>query len=452
MRGGLRALTVNHSAYPLPVVPILYAVYSVVAGLNTLWSSSFIGLTYLFLLPLWVYIIAKRFNTEHPHVSAILLLSTPLVVIWSVWFIPQAYALLAAIPLLFLELPLVLIFIFGVAVVLGHGGLSLWTLTLLILLVFAKRIFKNRVEVPRSTSIKLAMVALFFITYSNYTTLSMILRGAISDVVEAITLFLAGEKITASTAPPIQRPVSSILGVVPIIVLTVLGAVVLLEHRNTLLRLLAFFSLAGLGLTYVGVATFPALDLPRYIGLGSTVLLAILSLQGVETLTKRGRAGAVYALLLIFLAIASFGFSGTIMPGNPYTANPYSLWSISGLITYEEAKVLNDLSLLLCCNKYLVDWRAGVYLSYKYLWIQPRFRGFYDPETQSVFTFAGSCGLYITPEYLVEYKGVFIFRESATSMVEAFSPDIRAYLLDVVRNTSVSMLYDSHLVKIYYKV
>jgi len=52
--------------------------------------------------------------------------------------------------------------------------------------------------------------------------------------------------------------------------------------------------------------------------------LQALSLQAVQTLAKRGRIATYYALSIILLAAISFGFAGTLMPENPYTANPYA--------------------------------------------------------------------------------------------------------------------------------
>jgi len=49
-RGGLKDLTVIHQAYPIPVVSLLYAICSLVTGLDALWSSSVLGLLYLLLL------------------------------------------------------------------------------------------------------------------------------------------------------------------------------------------------------------------------------------------------------------------------------------------------------------------------------------------------------------------------------------------------------------------
>ena len=124
-RGGLKDLTVIHVAYPFPLVSILYAVYSMIIGLNTLWSSSFIGITYLLLLATWIYIFVKKYGSSHSHIAVILAMTTPLVVLWSVWFIPQTYSLLAAVPLIFLELHPIVIIIYVSALVMGHGGMAL---------------------------------------------------------------------------------------------------------------------------------------------------------------------------------------------------------------------------------------------------------------------------------------------------------------------------------------
>jgi len=106
----------------------------------------------------------------------------------------------------------------------------------------------------------------------------------------------------------------------------------------------------------------------------------------------------------VLLAIVSFGFTGALMPGNPYTVHPQTVWSISGLLTYSETRELEKLAPLLCCNNYLVDWRAGVYMSHKYLWIQARYRDFYNLETQSSFTFAGSYELFVTAKYFNHFN------------------------------------------------
>jgi hypothetical protein len=144
---------------------------------------------------------------------------------------------------------------------------------------------------------------------------------------------------------------------------------------------------------------------------------------------------------MVLLAIISFGFAGTLMPENPYTASTYGAWSITGLIKYDEAQELDKIVSLLCCNNYLIDWRAGAYLRFKYLWIQPLSKGFYDPGTQSSFIFAGYYGLLVTPEYLEDFNGVLVLRISALTMSDSFAPHILEYIQK--RASKENIIYSS---------
>jgi hypothetical protein len=449
-RGGLRDLTMVHEAYPFPLVSILYVVYSIVTNVDTIWSSNVMGILYTFLLTLWIHVLSRKLNTEHHQVASLLALTTPLIVVWSVWFIPQAYALLMALPLLFLKLHIIIVMILTLALVFGHGGMALWTLGIFIVLFIFMKMIKAETSAHtflQQLNIKLALFLIIFSIYATYTVILMVLKGAVTNVFEAVMAFLRGERILiAAPSIQVQAPITSILGVIPIAILVTLGLIRMLEENDISLSLLTFISLAELAVVYIGAVAFPALDLPRYLGLGSTTLLAILSPQAFESLTRRGKLGAGYAYALLFLAILSFGFAGTLMPENPYTANPYSLESISGLITYDEAQELDNIAFKLCCNNYLLDWRSGTYIGYKYLWIQPLSRGFYNSETQSFFTYAGSCGLLVTPEYLTSFNGVLIFRQSSLNMLEAYSPGTNVFLNNII--DKVSMLYMSSQIRV----
>jgi len=435
-RGGLHGLTIIHQAYPFPVISFLYAMQSLVAGLNTLWSSSILGLLYLFLLALFVYYLSKNFSTTYHHIAVLLILTISLAVIWSVWFIPQAYSLLMALPLLFLDLNFIIVSILSVALVLGHGGLASWTLAMLLLFALSKRLLKIRFKALDRVEVKLAITLLIFISYAIYTTVFLALRGSYSSVINTLLAFLYGEKIGAASTS-IQNHVTSVLGIVPVIVIVTLGVIVMIEGKDPVVRLLAFLSLAWLGLSYAGAVAFPALDLPRYLGLPSVVTLTLIAPLAIEILTTRGKAGTYYSVLLIILAIFSFSFAGEIMPENPYTANPYTTWSISGLITHSEAQELDNIAFKLCCNNYLLDWRSGAYIGYKYLWIQPLSKGFYNPETQGFFTHAGSYGFLVTPKYLTNFNGVLIFRQSSLNMLEAYSPGIDVFLNNMIDKVSI---------------
>jgi hypothetical protein len=447
-RGGLRSLTIFHEAYPLPVVSILYAIYSVVSGLSTPWSSSVVGLAYALLLALWTHVLARRIGAEPSHVAPLLAFTTPFLVLWSVWFIPQAYSLLMALPLLFLDLNPIIIVVLVVALALGHGAVALWTVVVLVVLFIAKRAFRAQSQVLRSVEVKLAVALALIISFVVCTTLSPVLQGALSSILEVPRALLKGARIVTTTAP-VQVPVTASLGIVPVVVLAVLGLVLLVEVEDVAVRLLALISLAGLGMGYVGAVVFPALDLPRYLGVQSAAVLAVLSPRALRALIKRGRAGSLYATLLLSLAITSFCFAGTLMPEDPYTANPYSYWSIYGLVTYGEARELKDVAPLLCCNNYLVDWRAGAYIAYECLWVQPFDRGFYDPKTNSSFTFAGSYRLVVTPEYLKQFNGILILRESASkSMFKALAPQTVDYVKREVAKGAATVYYSGNRVLI----
>jgi len=447
-RGGLSGLTIFHEAYPLPVVSILYAVHSVTSGLSTPWSSSVIGLAYLLSLATWTHVLARRIGAERTHVAPLLALTTPFLVLWSVWFIPQAYSLLMALPLLFLDLNPMIIVILAIALVLGHGGVALWTIALLVLLAIAKRVLRARSQMLKSVEVKLVVALPLIVSFTACTTLSTALQGALLSVLEVPRALLRWEGPPVATALSqatlFRAPAIALLGIVPVAVLVALGLVSLVEDEDLAARLLALVSLAGLGMGYVGVVVFPTdlPSLPRYLGVQSATTLAVLSPRAVRALAKRGRKGSLYAILLPLLAITSFGFAGTLMPENPYTANPYAWWSIRGLVTYGEAHELKDVAPLLRYNDYLVDWRAGSYLMYEYLWVQPLYRGFYSAEVNSSFTFAGAYRLLVTPEYLEQFNGTLILRGSASkSMFEAFAPGTADYIRRKVIEGTAAVYY-----------
>ena len=444
---GLKDLTFIHQAYPIPIVPLLYAVFSVIMGLDTLWSSSILGLLYLLLLVLWVYILVKHNNATYSHMATILALTTSLIVIWSVGFIPQSYSLLITLPILFLDLHLAILIVLALALVLGHAGSALWTLIVLVILALTKRFHKFRV-ISNSVKMKLIIVTLIFVLYVVYTTLSMYLKGSILGIVEAFMAFLGGEEIVTTTAS-IQRPLTAVVGTVTTTILAILGLVVLLEGDNVETRLLALTSLVGLGISYMGAVTRPALGLPRYLGLASVVVLAVLSQQAIYVLIKRGRLATCYVLTLVLLSVVSFGFAGILMPRNPYTANPYSSWSLSGLITYSEALELNNIASKLCCNNFLIDYRAGRYIKYMYLWIKPLNGEFYYDEARSMFKLAGTYGLIITPEHLKQSNELIIFRVSALNMPEVFVPNIIDYIQKAITIGEANIFYQSKQLMIF---
>jgi hypothetical protein len=257
-RGHVTETTIRQSAYPFPMVPLEYALTSLLSGLDPVWVSVVTGLLYLVQLPLLVFLLSRRFGGFDDFKGAFVLLMTPLAIIWSAGYIPQVYSLtlfltafLAGSALL--RIPLL------VAGVFGHGGVATWMVLTTAALWVSKR--------GGETAAMLLNLIIIFATYAIYTSLLYALSGAYSNVVEAVLAFLRGEKILAATAPVSSPPTSS-LSILALSVLAVSGLPVFLHGRG-FARTLAFLSGTFLVIAYIGASAFPAADLPRYLGLQS---------------------------------------------------------------------------------------------------------------------------------------------------------------------------------------
>ena len=84
--GDVTETTVRHSAYPFPIVPLEYALASLMSGLDPVWTSVVMGLLYLLHSPLMVFLLSRMSSgflclqvSFHSHL-------TPLVVTWLVWY------------------------------------------------------------------------------------------------------------------------------------------------------------------------------------------------------------------------------------------------------------------------------------------------------------------------------------------------------------------------------
>ena len=428
--GHITGTTLRSSAYPFPMVPMTYAVGSLISGLNAVWFSVVTGPLYLLQLPLLVFLLSRRFGGFDDFRGAFVLLMVPLVVIWSAWYIPQVYSLtlfltafLAGSALL--RIPLL------VAGVFGHGGVATWMVLTTAALWISKR--------GRETAAILLNLLIIFAVYAIYTSLLYALSYAYNNVIEAVLAFLRGEKILAK-APPVPSPPTSSLGNLALSVLAVSGLLVFLHGRGSA-RTLAFLSGVFLIVAYVGATAFPAADLPRYLGLPSAVMLAVFAPYAFELLRMR-RYGALYSLLLVAVAVFSFAYSGVFAPKNPHTSNPYGL-SLSGLISYGDAQQLRTISQLLAPGAYLTDWRSGHFMVSTYLDIESQYRGFRYKGIE--FILGGSYGLYVDLAYLQRFSGLNILRQESSNMPEVYSPDVFV----VAKNSSNSIFYSSNGITVW---
>jgi hypothetical protein len=428
--GHVTETTIRQSAYPFPMVPLEYALTSLLSGLDPVWASVVMGLLYLLQLPLLVFLLSRRFGGFDDFRGAFILLMAPLVVIWSAGYIPQVYSLTAFLTAFLagslpLQIPLL------VAGVFGHGGVASWMVLTTAALWVSKR--------GRETAAMLFNLIIIFAAYATYTSLLYVLSGAYNSVVEAVLAFLRGEKILAATAPASAPPTSS-LGNLALSVLAVSGLLVFLHGRGSA-RTLAFLSGTFLVAAYIGASVFPAADLPRYLGLPSAAMLAVFAPYAFELLRRR-RYGSLYSLLLVAIAVFSFAYSGVFAPRNPYTNNPYGL-SLSGLISYGDAQQIRTLSQMLAPGTYLTDWRSGIFIASTYLDIQPHYQGFGYRGIE--FIYGGSYGLYIDSAYLRSFSGLIILRQESSNMPEVYSPDVFV----VAKNSGNSIFYSSNDVTIW---
>jgi hypothetical protein len=84
--GHVTETAIRHSAYPFPIVPLEYALMSLMSGLDPVWTSVVMGLLYLLHSPLMVFLLSRMSSgflclqvSFHSHL-------TPLVVTWLVWY------------------------------------------------------------------------------------------------------------------------------------------------------------------------------------------------------------------------------------------------------------------------------------------------------------------------------------------------------------------------------
>jgi len=448
-RGKLNDVTISEGSYPFPLLSILFSIYAIIAQVDVVWSNVAAGFTYLLLLSIWIYVLGKRFDSELAHLCVLLAFSANFLVVWSTGIIPQAYALLQALPLIFLDLNPIILIVTSIVLIMGHGGLGLWVIGVLVFLTIVKKVFRVRDEVIKLSFTKVIIALLSFLIITTYTTLLAALRGGILYALNVLQAFIYGEKLYVFPIMQ-QAPVTSILWAIPIAIISILAFIVLMESNSTLMKLFTILSLTGLTLAFASMITGEVLlDIPRYIGIPSVAALTLISVKGLRILLNHGRFGALYAFFLILLAFTSSIFAGTLMPENSYTSNSYTPWALSGLLKYSEANELDSLANLLYSGNYIVDWRAAAYLMYNYVWIEQGFKGFYYnyyPKDGITLMYAGSYGFVADLGLLKTYNATLIFRYSAIEMFGAYSQDLISYIKSLGicdSNEDLAIVYNS---------
>lgn len=374
-----------HSAYPLPVVSVLYAVISSVLGISVLSSSALIGLIYAILISFFVFILSTNINSENinkslPAVLAVILaLSIPIILLWSVGFIPEAYGIMMFLALLTVltskkassigAQSMTLIVLFIAVIVLGHGAVNLWAIGFLIVLsVLTKRqSMKNDVHhnlVIRSLIVLVTMT----ITYFLYTTVLDAISIGTKNVTTVLLNFLSLTTPPAKTLPTVSGfPVATaIFSYGCIAVCIVVALIAWLGHKSehdkfnySLFEIMFFYGLMGVLIGFLGTLYLPTAALDRYILFDSILLLVILSAKGFAILSTRGAFGKLLVAFLGVLMVSSIVFGGMITPDfNPF--NVTNSFSVKTPITWSDNSCLTMISPHIPPGSLLVDWRTGL--------------------------------------------------------------------------------------------
>jgi len=413
-RGFTANVTIKHPAYQIPMVPLFYVAISLVNGQDAVWSSVILGLLYLIYLPIASFLMAKRLTGVASYEAPFLLLMTPLIVIWSVWYIPQVYAISILLGLLSFRLPLLLQLLLLGVVILAHPVVSVFLILILLVLIIY---MKDRVAVKLLAILSFISLVILIVI----PEMKDYLVNQSYIILNKIQHLFHNRPTTSIPSPP---PVPADNIAFGYLSLSVLASVLLLVflHGGLSVKISIILLSLPIFVSFIGLLTplRSLFDFPRYFGLPAVVLLATFVPYGFNIL-KAKRGGPWYAVFLIAVAIVSFVFAGIFMPKNPYTANPH-VYSLYGLVTQCEAMQLHVISQLLGPGLYLTDWRSGLFMGYRYLFVEPLWQGFKYGDI--VFTLGGSYGLYIDLAYLKRFNGMIILREGSSDMVEAYSREV----------------------------
>jgi len=357
---------ITHTAYYFPMVVLVYTALSLAGGYSPTTTSVVVGLLYLFTLGMYFFLLSKKLYGEDQYskVTALLLFSTPIVVIWSVGFIPQTMALLFVLLLLYLVNrtdSVVVVTLLSVAIVFTHPGVALFTIAYL---AYMYLFSPDRERYRRPL---LYMTGLY-IAYFTYTTVSYMVVPSLRLYLDTLlSILLSGNTAQTSTSSAEVGLFNKIVPWIPLVVALTLGVNTILtcqsQHKTCTWSLLTvLFSAAALAAGYAITVLRPDSAADRYIGLPATTLLVLASLPGLKAFDITSRLGRGFQYTLIGLLIFAFAFAGTLTPLNPLTANP-NVYSVYGLVSYSDKAKTEVISELLSVDvpaHVYTDWRTGV--------------------------------------------------------------------------------------------
>jgi len=448
---------ITHTAYHFPTVVLLYTALSLASGYSPTMSSVVMGFLYLIALGIYPFLLLRMLygQDQYSKVMALLLFSTPLVVLWSVWFIPQAMTLLFILLLLYFVNrtdSAVVTTLLSAAVVFAHPGVALFTIA------YFAYMYLFSPDKEKYRRLLLYMIVLY-IAYFTYTTVSYTVVPGLRLYLDTLLLFLLGGNIAQTPTSLTELGLfNRIVPWIPLVVALTLGVNTVLtcqpRHKTCIWSLLTvLFSAMAMAVGYVITTLSPYSTADRYIGLPATMLLILASLPGFRVFDNTSRLSRGFQYSLVGLLVFAFAFAGTLTPLNPLTANP-NIYSVHGLVNYsDKAKtvVVSELLVIDVPVQVYTDWRTGLMLL-QFVLSEHSTNLQCQPFLNLVNLVVGKLKLHLFgSEYRYDSSlqfpdgSIIIFREKSLDMVESWS-QIPQFL-----HTIYSKIFDSNNFYVYVK-
>jgi hypothetical protein len=463
-----------HLAYPIPLVSLTYSICSSVTGVDVRWTSGFIGLEYSFVVLLSLLLIARRLVESKNNASgdtpvrillfaSFLVILNPLIVTWSLEPIPQAYAIALMLSILLLisfqknsksaymaTLPL------SVAMVLAHGGVTLWFITFLsfwLLVSFFPR--KSEGDATKLIGKVLRTATVVTLAYWVYTTVIEVIIQGSRNIWSLLIDLISGSAISRSAETMTSVPWYNVtLSYSTLCISSVFAFVGWSAYkevaylRKDVINATFFSGMMSVAIVFIGNTFNPYLALERYLGLSAFIILAIPASVGLYVIYTRGIVGKVFVSLVIVTMILGIVFGGFYTPDYAPLGQPAWL-SQKAPPTYGETSSLERLLLMTKDNSILIDWRAGLIL--EYYRITYREVKVLANEGAVNITSIGSHGLIVNEKNIMNHlnhkNAIFVYREGALEKLGLIVGVNEEQLLKTI--DAKGKVYDSGKIKVF---
>jgi hypothetical protein len=372
---------VTNVYYQFPLVSITYAIISLILNISLVNSTVLMGILYILISAVLAFLISSKLciklNTFSAFMTVILMLSIPLITLWSVAFVTEAYAFimfLCIILILFSKVPKINVAFISaipllIALVFGHGGVDLWCICFLGFLIIVMSFMKVKHDnsylfIKGTLLILIPITVIYFIYAFVVSTFTTNIYDTLQGIINFISQTAKGStNYTISAGSPID---TALFGYGPLAICAVVAFIAWLgnEHpgnsfKDIFLEAAFIYSLAMVIVALIGTIYFPEVTLDRYLGLGSILLFSIIASVGFREFLRRGLIGKFFVGFLSALLIASIVFGGTITPDfNPF--NVQTSYTVKAPPNWSDVTSIAAVVSYLNNGAIVSDWRTGL--------------------------------------------------------------------------------------------